>query len=128
MLKIADGAYLNGGLQNFCEKPGPIRSPRCLDETTGIYGFFPSTALALLLTVLGLVNSTIGPRKPGRVLGLTILNEVFLTPDGRAFDGTGIPPDIQVPVFAPSDLAAGWDPAMAKAIEVLASVRSRLKK
>jgi len=55
-------------------------------------------------------------------------NEVFLTPDGKAFDGPGIPPDILVPVFAPADLAAGRDPAMAKAIEVLASVRSKLKK
>lgn len=114
MLKIADGAYLNGGLQNFCENQVQYGHLDASMRPRGIYGFFPSTALALLLTVLGLVNSTIGPRKPGRVLGLTILNEVFLTPDGRAFDGTGIPPDIQVPVFAPSDLAAGWDPAMAK--------------
>ena len=52
-------------------------------------------------------------------------NEVFLTPEGKAFDGPGIPPDIPVPVFAPGDLAAGKDPAMAKAIEVLASARSQ---
>src|SRR5947207_4226618 len=43
-------------------------------------------------------------------------NEVFLTPDGKAFDGPGIPPDIAVPVFAASDLSAGRDPGMAKAI------------
>ncbi len=51
-------------------------------------------------------------------------NEVFLTPDGKAFDGSGIPPDIEVPVFAPADLAAGKDPAMAKAIEVLTSTNA----
>ncbi len=51
-------------------------------------------------------------------------NEVFLTPDGKAFDGSGIPPDIEVPVFAPADLAAGKDSAMAKAIEVLASTKA----
>ena len=49
-------------------------------------------------------------------------NEVFLT-DGKAFDGSGIPPDIEVPLFTPADLAAGKDPAMAKAIEVLASTK-----
>jgi len=56
--------------------------------------------------------------------GFGLPNEVFLTPDGKAFDGSGIPPDIQVPVFAPADLAAGKDPAMAKAIEVLASTKA----
>jgi hypothetical protein len=48
-------------------------------------------------------------------------NEVFRTADGRAFDGPGIPPDIAVPVFAEDDLAAGRDPAMAKALEILRS-------
>jgi hypothetical protein len=46
-------------------------------------------------------------------------NEVFLTPQSSAFDGPGVPPDIQVPVFAPADLAAGRDPALAKALELL---------
>lgn len=48
-------------------------------------------------------------------------NEVFLTPDKKAFDGPGIPPDIPIPVFAAGDVAAGRDPGMAKAIEVLRS-------
>jgi hypothetical protein len=56
--------------------------------------------------------------------GFGLPNEVFLTPDGKAFDGSGIPPDIEVPVFAPADLAAGKDPAMAEAIEVLASTKA----
>jgi hypothetical protein len=56
--------------------------------------------------------------------GFGLPNEVFLTPDGKAFDGSGIPPDIEVPVFAPADLAARKDPAMAKAIEVLASTKT----
>lgn len=46
-------------------------------------------------------------------------NEVFLTPNGKAFDGVGIPPDIRVPVFAPADLKAGRDPALAAALKVL---------
>jgi C-terminal processing protease CtpA/Prc len=70
----------------------------------------------------GVFSDVLGRRLPnGWRFGLP--NEVFLTPDGKAFDGPGIPPDIQVPVFAASDLAAGKDPAMAKAIEVLASIR-----
>jgi hypothetical protein len=70
----------------------------------------------------GVFSDVLGRRLPnGWRFGLP--NEVFLTPDGKAFDGPGIPPDIQVPVFAASDLAAGKDPAMAKAIELLASVR-----
>ncbi|WP_370939012.1 S41 family peptidase [Amycolatopsis sp. cg13] len=42
-------------------------------------------------------------------------NEEYLDPHGRTYDGTGISPDIEVPVFAPDDLAAGRDPALAAA-------------
>jgi C-terminal processing protease CtpA/Prc len=44
---------------------------------------------------------------------------VFRTPQGTAFDGAGIPPDVAVPVFADDDVAAGKDPAVAKALEIL---------
>ena len=50
-------------------------------------------------------------------------NEVFRTPEGTAFDGTGIPPDIAIPVFADEDVAAGKDPAMTKALELLSRKR-----
>ena len=46
-------------------------------------------------------------------------NEVYRTPEGTAFDGSGIPPDIAVPVFADEDIAAGRDPGMARALQVL---------
>ena len=49
--------------------------------------------------------------------------EVYRTPDGTAFDGVGIAPDITVPVFADDDVAAGRDPGMAKAIEVLSGTQ-----
>ena len=42
-------------------------------------------------------------------------NEEYLDPRGRTYDGTGISPDLHVPVFAPDDLAAGKDPALAVA-------------
>ena len=46
-------------------------------------------------------------------------NEIYRTPTGETFDGPGIPPDKTVPVFAAADVAAGRDPAMAAALEVL---------
>jgi hypothetical protein len=49
----------------------------------------------------------------GWIFGLP--NEVFRTADGKTFDGPGIPPDVAVPVFTEADLAAGRDPALARA-------------
>jgi C-terminal processing protease CtpA/Prc len=42
-------------------------------------------------------------------------NEVFRSSEGKTFDGPGIPPDIEVPVYADEDLAAGRDPALERA-------------
>jgi hypothetical protein len=44
---------------------------------------------------------------------------VFRTPQGTTFDGAGIPPDEAVPVFADENMAAGTDPGVAKALEIL---------
>jgi hypothetical protein len=66
----------------------------------------------------GVFSDVLGRRLPnGWRFGLP--NEVFRSPEGTTFDGTGIPPDIAVPVFADDDVAAGKDPAMAKALQVL---------
>jgi len=46
-------------------------------------------------------------------------NEIYRTVHGKIFDLVGIPPDLEVPVFADADVAAGKDPAMAKALEIL---------
>jgi Peptidase family S41/Tricorn protease C1 domain len=46
-------------------------------------------------------------------------NEIFLTEDGKAFDGAGIPPHVQVPVFSQADLRNDRDLALEKAIEIL---------
>lgn len=51
-------------------------------------------------------------------------NEIYRTPEGTTFDAVGIPPDISVPVFADADVAAGKDPAMMKALEVLRQQRA----
>ena len=55
--------------------------------------------------------------KPGWTVSLP--NEEYLDLSGRTYDGTGIGPDLPVPVFAPGDLAAGRDPALAAARRVL---------
>lgn len=66
----------------------------------------------------GLFSDVLGRKLPnGWTFGLP--NEVFRTPEGTAFDVSGIPPDIAVPVFADADVAAGKDPGMAKALEIL---------
>jgi len=66
----------------------------------------------------GVFSDVLSRRLPnGWAFGLP--NEIFLSPEGVAFDGPGIPPEIRVAVFDPADLSAGRDPAMAKALEVL---------
>lgn len=67
----------------------------------------------------GVFSDVLGRRLPnGWRFGLP--NEVYLTTQGTAFDGAGIPPDIAVPVFAKADVAAGRDPALARALQLLA--------
>lgn len=46
-------------------------------------------------------------------------NEIYLTADGRAFDGTGVSPDIPVPFFSDADLQNGRDAALEEAIKRL---------
>ncbi len=46
-------------------------------------------------------------------------NELYLTSDGRAFDGTGVPPDIRIPFFSDADLRNGRDAALEEAIKQL---------
>src|SRR5215470_6661180 len=66
----------------------------------------------------GVFSDVLGRKLPnGWRFGLP--NEIYRTADGTIFDLIGIPPDIEVPVFADADVAAGIDPAMAKALEVL---------
>src|SRR5215469_5506669 len=66
----------------------------------------------------GVFSDVLGRRLPnGWRFGLP--NEIYRSTDGTIFDLVGIPPDIEVPVFADSDLASEKDPAMARALEIL---------
>ncbi|SPF39295.1 S41 family peptidase [Candidatus Sulfotelmatobacter kueseliae] len=46
-------------------------------------------------------------------------NEIYLTRDGRSFDGEGVPPDIRVPRYSSDDLSRGRDAALDRAIAFL---------
>lgn len=46
-------------------------------------------------------------------------NEIYLTERGQAYDIVGVPPDINVPVFADADLQAERDPAITTALRIL---------
>ena len=50
----------------------------------------------------------------------SVSNSVSRTPDGRMFEVLGIPPDVQKPVFADDDVAAGMDPALTMAMHIFA--------
>jgi len=52
--------------------------------------------------------------------GFALPNEIYLTKDGKSFDVTGIPPNIETPVFTLEDLGAGRDSALDKALTLLA--------
>jgi peptidase S41-like protein/tricorn protease-like protein len=65
----------------------------------------------------GVFSDVLGRRLPnGWRFGLP--NERFVT-DGKSYDGPGIAPDVAVPVFPKSDLEAGRDGALERALEIL---------
>lgn len=65
----------------------------------------------------GVFSDVLGRKLPnGWEFGLP--NERFVT-DGKSYDGPGIPPDVLVAVFPKSDLQAGRDGALEKALELL---------
>ena len=67
----------------------------------------------------GVFSDVLDRRLPnGWTFGLP--NEIYLTKDGKAFDGPGVPPDVEVPIFPADDLADGRDSALDKALEFLA--------
>jgi hypothetical protein len=66
----------------------------------------------------GVFSDVLGRKLPnGFRFGLP--NEIFVTEDGKAFDGPGIPPHVPVAVFPKVDLAKGRDGALEKARDIL---------
>jgi len=52
-------------------------------------------------------------------------NEVYLTSDGKAFDATGVPPDLRLSFFSLEDLQKDRDAALEEAQKILAPLRDR---
>ncbi len=73
----------------------------------------------------GVFSDVLGRKLPNG-WSFRLPNEIYLTKDGKAFDGPGVPPDIEVPIFPAGDLASGRDSAIDKALEVLAGEKKNL--
>lgn len=52
-------------------------------------------------------------------------NEVYLTSDGKAFDATGVPPDVQIGFFSPEDFRNWRDAALEEALKFLGPATHR---
>lgn len=67
-------------------------------------------------TTQGVFSDTLGRELPNG-WSFTLGNEEYLGPDGRCYEGTGIPPMIEVPVFTKGELAAKRDSALDAALD-----------
>ena len=99
------------------ELTGPLTISAGETTTQALMGRIP-TIVRIGENTQGVFSDVLGRRLPnGWSFGLP--NEVFRTADGKTFDGPGIPPDVQVPVFADQDLKSGRDPGLARAVAEL---------
>ena len=66
----------------------------------------------------GILSDILGKRLPnGWTVGLS--NEVYTSSDGMVYEGVGIPPDIETPVFVPGNFYPGLKLAVDKAVNYL---------
>jgi hypothetical protein len=71
----------------------------------------------------GVFSDVLGGKLPnGWSFGLP--NEIYLTKDGKTFDGPGVPPDIETPIFTAEDLAANRDSAVERALHILGTEKA----
>jgi C-terminal processing protease CtpA/Prc len=98
---------------------GPLTISAGETTTQALMGRTPKV-LKIGENTQGVFSDVLGRKLPnGWVFGLP--NEVFRTAEGTTFDGPGIPPDVEVPVFSDQDVAAGRDPGLERALAVLRS-------
>jgi hypothetical protein len=113
---------------NASQRPG-FRGPVVL--LTSAHGLSAAETFAMALlgrdphvtrvgaNTQGVFSDELGRRLPnGWRFGLS--NETYLTNDGKTFEGTGVPPDNEAPIFRKEDLADGRDSVLDKALELLA--------
>ncbi|MFF5299001.1 S41 family peptidase [Streptomyces sp. NPDC013161] len=70
----------------------------------------------------GVFSDTLTRRLPNG-MAAWLPNEEFLTHSGHTFDGTGIPPQVRVPVFTEEEFAEGRDSGFVGAVGVLGDHR-----
>jgi hypothetical protein len=76
------------------------------------------TVLRIGMNTQGVFSDDLQRSLPnGWTFGLS--NEIYLTEDGKSFEGTGVPPDIRVPIFPKNDLEHGRDSGLDEALKVL---------
>ncbi|RJO79439.1 protease [Nocardia panacis] len=82
----------------------------------------PGRTLRIGQPTQGVFSDVLGRKLPGASRAewsFGLPNEIFLTADGRAFDGPGIPPDITEPVFTEDEFAQRRDSAFDRAVAEL---------
>ncbi|HST11750.1 MAG TPA: S41 family peptidase, partial [Terriglobales bacterium] len=70
------------------------------------------------LNTQGVFSDILGRRLPNG-WRFHLPNEVYLTKDGKAFDATGVPPDVHLSFFSAEDIRKGDDAAQDAALKVL---------
>ena len=51
---------------------------------------------------------------------IVLPNEIYVTEDGKSFDVTGVPPDVPAPGFSRAQVEGGRDPALERALAIVA--------
>jgi C-terminal processing protease CtpA/Prc len=66
-------------------------------------------------TTQGVYSDTLQRKLPNGWT-VTVGNEEYVGPDGKSYEGLGIPPTTPIPVFPPAELAANQDSVLAAAL------------
>jgi carboxyl-terminal processing protease len=54
---------------------------------------------------------------------ITLSNEFWVAPDGRVFEGSGIRPDVEIPVFVEADLMSSYPKAVRRTLDLVTGVK-----
>ncbi len=78
----------------------------------------PGTTIRIGQPTQGVFSDTLTRKLPNG-MAAWLPNEEFLTDTGRTFDGTGIPPEVRVPVFTEEEFGAGRDSGFSVGVRML---------
>jgi peptidase S41-like protein/tricorn protease-like protein len=113
----------------------PSRGPRYLGEAVLLAGRYSASAAETFTMALmgrqpeicrigentqGVFSDVLDRRLPNG-WRLVLPNEIYVTAGGKSFDVAGVPPDVAVAGFSRKDFGSERDPALEKALALLAS-------